>query len=78
MSFSHSIVLACLSQDFMNIRCHKRVRSIFEHCKPDLVVSVHPTCQEVPLRALKKMGGGTRKIPFVTVVTDLGGAHPAW
>ena len=32
----------------MNMRCHKRILEIFEDGKPDLVVSVHPTCQEVP------------------------------
>lgn len=62
----------------MNIRCHQRFKAMFEAYKPDLVISVHPLCQEVPLRVLKKMGGGTRQIPFVTVVTDLGGAHPTW
>lgn len=51
---------------------------MFEDYDPDLIVSVHPLCQEVPLRVLDKMGGGRRKIPFVTVVTDLGGAHPTW
>lgn len=39
---------------------------------PDLVVSVHPLCQHVPLSALDG------KTPFVTVVTDLGSAHPMW
>eukprot|EP00904_Undaria_pinnatifida_P003607 jgi/Undpi1/13247/HiC_scaffold_8.g02909.m1 len=67
-----------LSDEFMNIRCHKRFQGMFQEYKPDLVVSVHPLCQEVPLRVLKNMGGGMRQIPFVTVVTDLGGAHPTW
>jgi len=45
---------------------------------PDVVVSVHPLCQDVPLRILDRMGGGKRKIPFITVVTDLGSAHSGW
>lgn len=61
-----------------NFQCHKRFRKMLEEYKPDLVVSVHPLCQEVPIRVMKKMGRGVRKIPFVTVVTDLGGAHPTW
>jgi hypothetical protein len=32
----------------------------------------------VPMEAVKLIGGGVRKIPFVTVVTDLGTAHPTW
>lgn len=74
----HAVVGAFFSQVFMNIRCHKRFKAMFESYKPDLVLSVHPLCQEVPLRVLKMMGGGTRQIPFVTVVTDLGEAHPTW
>jgi len=61
------------------------LRSCFKHFKaclasydPDLVLSVHPLCQDIPLRALKSLGGGERAVPFVTVVTDLGGAHPTW
>ncbi len=47
-----------------------------EQLDPDLVISIHPLCQTVPLKALNLVGGGKRVIPFVTVVTDLGGAHP--
>jgi 1,2-diacylglycerol 3-beta-galactosyltransferase len=49
-----------------------------------MVVSVHPLCQDLPLKILTSLdtGGASRKegreTPFVTVVTDLGGAHPSW
>lgn len=65
-------------QELTNLQVHKRFRSALEEYDPDLVVSVHPLCQEIPLRVMKKMGGGSRDVPFVTVVTDLGGAHPTW
>lgn len=79
-------VLPCLFFSFKevtNIRVHKRFRSMIEEYDPDLVVSVHPLCQEIPLRVmknLKKADGGSKEVlvPFVTVVTDLGGAHPTW
>lgn len=45
---------------------------------PDVVVSVHPLCQDVPLRILDRIGGGKRKVPFITVVTDLGSASTLW
>ncbi len=48
----------------------------FQQHDPDLVISIHPLCQTIPLKALNFLGGGRRAIPFVTVVTDLGGAHP--
>jgi 1,2-diacylglycerol 3-beta-galactosyltransferase len=40
-------------------------------------------CQDIPLRVLKSLGESqgrrrVRNIPFATVVTDLGGAHPLW
>jgi hypothetical protein len=46
--------------------------------RADMVVSVHPLCQDVPLKILEKLDGGKRTTPFVTVVTDLGGAHKTW
>lgn len=52
--------------------------------RADMVVSVHPLCQDLPLKILTSLdtGGASRKegreTPFVTVVTDLGGAHPSW
>lgn len=52
--------------------------------RADMVVSVHPLCQELPLKILNSLdtNGASRSegrtTPFVTVVTDLGGAHPTW
>lgn len=52
--------------------------------RADMVVSVHPLCQDLPLKILSSLdtNGASRKegrvTPFVTVVTDLGGAHPTW
>lgn len=52
--------------------------------RADMVISVHPLCQDTPLKILSDLdsNGKTRKggrtTPFVTVVTDLGGAHPTW
>ncbi|CAB9507850.1 Monogalactosyldiacylglycerol synthase 2, chloroplastic [Seminavis robusta] len=53
--------------------------------RADMVISVHPLCQDVPLKILSSLdtNGQTRSpdartTPFVTVVTDLGGAHPTW
>jgi 1,2-diacylglycerol 3-beta-galactosyltransferase len=54
--------------------------------RADMVVSVHPLCQDVPLKILAKLDSkgktteqsGRTVTPFCTVVTDLGGAHPTW
>ena len=67
-----------LQEVFANLQCNRRFEGCIAAHKPDLVVSVHPLCQQIPIKVLKKLGGGEREIPFVTVVTDLGGAHPTW
>eukprot|EP00546_Thalassionema_frauenfeldii_P020009 CAMPEP_0178900996 /NCGR_PEP_ID=MMETSP0786-20121207/3773_1 /TAXON_ID=186022 /ORGANISM="Thalassionema frauenfeldii, Strain CCMP 1798" /LENGTH=399 /DNA_ID=CAMNT_0020572041 /DNA_START=191 /DNA_END=1390 /DNA_ORIENTATION=- len=53
--------------------------------RADMVVSVHPLCQDIPLKILSDLDSSgasrepeARTTPFVTVVTDLGGAHPTW
>jgi 1,2-diacylglycerol 3-beta-galactosyltransferase len=49
--------------------------------RADMVVSVHPLCQDLPLKILASLdtGGASRTegrvTPFATVVTDLGGGE---
>lgn len=45
--------------------------------QPDVIVSVHPLMQHVPLRVLRAKGL-LNKIPFTTVITDLSTCHPTW
>ncbi|CAN0860572.1 hypothetical protein LINGRAHAP2_LOCUS7980 [Linum grandiflorum] len=45
--------------------------------KPDIIISVHPLMQHVPLRILRAKGL-LRKIVFTTVITDLSTCHPTW
>jgi 1,2-diacylglycerol 3-beta-galactosyltransferase len=97
------------------------IRACLDEYQPDLIISMHPLCQTVPLQALAAVGrdrdaataaavaaaaaatarpaevpaptaaaeaaaaelrGGrgtaAPRVPFVTVVTDLGAAHPLW
>eukprot|EP00850_Spirogloea_muscicola_P018752 SM000175S03299 [mRNA] locus=s175:163391:166412:- [translate_table: standard] len=44
---------------------------------PDIIVSVHPLMQHIPLRVLRSRGL-LHKIPFTTVITDLSTCHPTW
>ncbi|CAM9342639.1 unnamed protein product [Pylaiella littoralis] len=56
-----------------------RFKEAMQRYSPDFVVSVHPLCQDLPLKVLNAMAPQRkRELPFVTVVTDLGGAHPTW
>ena len=59
--------------------CYREFRRLLaETPRPDLVISVHPLLQAVPLKALAELDGGTRTTPFCTVVTDLGSASRQW
>ena len=62
--------------------CYPSFRNAIVQTDPDLVVSVHPLCQLMPISAVKEMNKvrdpEKLRIPFVTVVTDLGGAHSTW
>jgi len=43
---------------------------------PDLVVSVHPIINHIPLRVLRQ--ALKTDVPYATVVTDMVTAHPSW
>ncbi|GAA0140465.1 glycosyltransferase [Lithospermum erythrorhizon] len=45
--------------------------------QPDIIISVHPLMQHVPLRILRARGL-LQKIVFTTVITDLSTCHPTW
>jgi 1,2-diacylglycerol 3-beta-galactosyltransferase len=63
-------------------RCFKKLKRFLINQAPDMIISVHPLCQHLPLRISNHIHGGQEKrrekCPFVTVVTDLGGGHPLW
>ena len=45
--------------------------------KPDIIISVHPLMQHIPLWVLKWQGL-QKKVIFVTVITDLNTCHRTW
>jgi len=67
-----------LLDNLSRIRCTAGFRRCIDEHDPDLVVSIHPLTQVVPLAVLEQKGNGKRQVPFATVVTDLGSAHPWW
>lgn len=64
-----------LTEEFSNVVGNRNFRNALADFSPHLIVSVHPLTQFIPLRVLRAM---PRRPPFVTVCTDLGGAHPTW
>lgn len=69
-----------LTEFAFSIFCHRRVRRYFQAAGPDLIVSVHPLVNTLSLSVLADIrnSSGNPTAPYVTVVTDLGGAHPTW
>eukprot|EP00633_Aureoumbra_lagunensis_P002748 CAMPEP_0197290352 /NCGR_PEP_ID=MMETSP0890-20130614/7574_1 /TAXON_ID=44058 ORGANISM="Aureoumbra lagunensis, Strain CCMP1510" /NCGR_SAMPLE_ID=MMETSP0890 /ASSEMBLY_ACC=CAM_ASM_000533 /LENGTH=429 /DNA_ID=CAMNT_0042762301 /DNA_START=315 /DNA_END=1604 /DNA_ORIENTATION=+ len=63
------------------VQCFDDFEKAFRDREPlDAVVSVHPLCQTLPLRVVRKLDKEQNRpeTPFVTVVTDLASAHPTW
>lgn len=65
-----------LTEVWSRALCYKSFRDAVIERDPDLVVSMHPLCQLMPLSIVAEMNKerkSTKKsIPFVTIVTDLG------
>ncbi|XP_031484480.1 probable monogalactosyldiacylglycerol synthase 3, chloroplastic [Nymphaea colorata] len=55
----------------------KKVEAGLMKYKPDIIISVHPLMQHIPLWVLKWQGLH-QKVVFVTVITDLNTCHPTW
>ena len=53
----------------------RRLTALYRSQKPDLVISVHPLLNHVPLDILRRTLPG---VPFATIVTDLVSVHPLW
>lgn len=56
--------------------CREVAKGLMKY-QPDIIISVHPLMQHVPLRILRAKGL-LKKIVFTTVVTDLSTCHPTW
>ncbi|CAL5225228.1 g8016 [Coccomyxa viridis] len=68
------------TQTVSSLFVSKQVAEAFDQYQPDLVVSVHPLMQLVPLRVLRQQArrGKRKPVPFATVVTDLTTCHNTW
>jgi 1,2-diacylglycerol 3-beta-galactosyltransferase len=62
-----------------NLICGRRLKRRIASYAPDVIVSVHPAMNYVPLRQVKILSKTLGKhIPFFTVVTDLASGHATW
>ncbi|XAR66846.1 Monogalactosyldiacylglycerol synthase [Bertholletia excelsa] len=68
----HSAYLAAIAAFYA-----KEVEAGLMEYKPDIIISVHPLMQHIPLWVLKWQGL-QKKVVFVTVITDLNTCHRTW
>ncbi|XP_051152609.1 monogalactosyldiacylglycerol synthase 2, chloroplastic-like [Andrographis paniculata] len=68
----HSLYFAAIAAFYA-----KEVEAGLMEYKPDIIISVHPLMQHIPLWVLKWQGL-EKKVVFVTVITDLNTCHPTW
>uniref|UniRef100_A0A6N2N0F8 monogalactosyldiacylglycerol synthase n=1 Tax=Salix viminalis TaxID=40686 RepID=A0A6N2N0F8_SALVM len=68
----HSCYLAAIAAYYA-----KEVEAGLMEYRPDIIISVHPLMQHIPLWVLKWQGL-QKKVIFVTVITDLNSCHPTW
>ncbi|XVF48013.1 hypothetical protein PTKIN_Ptkin03bG0156200 [Pterospermum kingtungense] len=68
----HSCYLAAIAAYYA-----KEVEAGLMEYKPDIIISVHPLMQHIPLWVLKWQSL-QKKVVFVTVITDLNTCHPTW
>ncbi|KAH7854792.1 hypothetical protein Vadar_017860 [Vaccinium darrowii] len=68
----HSFYLAAMAAYYT-----KEVEAGLMEYKPDIIISVHPLMQHIPLWVLKWQGL-QKKVIFVTVITDLNTCHRTW
>lgn len=68
----HSFYLAAIAAFYA-----KEVEAGLMEYKPDIIISVHPLMQHIPIWVLKWQGL-QKKVIFVTVITDLNTCHRTW
>lgn len=67
------------SNMYARFTCGGKFKKRLASHNPDVIVSVHPTMNHLPLKTTLKISRESGKhIPFFTVVTDLGSGHCMW
>jgi 1,2-diacylglycerol 3-beta-galactosyltransferase len=65
----------------MQVVCGPSISAAFDKYRPNLIISVHPLMQHVPVRVLRRRierGEQDPNTQFATVVTDLTTCHNTW
>lgn len=76
MVFCDNVVTMMNTHLILLLICREVAKGLMKY-QPDVIISVHPLMQHVPLRILRAKGL-LKKIVFTTVITDLSTCHPTW
>jgi len=67
------------SDIYTKLTCSRKIKRQMEKYDPDVVISVHPTMNMLPMRMSRKISKERGKyVPYFTVVTDFGSGHCTW
>jgi len=76
---TNTMMSEALSDVYTKLRCSRHLRAQLLEYDPDVIISVHPTMNMLPMRLSRKISKERGKyVPFFTVVTDFGSAHCTW
>mmetsp|Transcript_17817 Transcript_17817/g.20307 ORF Transcript_17817/g.20307 Transcript_17817/m.20307 type:complete len:576 (-) Transcript_17817:348-2075(-) len=76
---SNTRLYARITDFHSKITCYEKIKKQLEEYDPDVVISVHPTMNYIPEKAIRNIAKKKNKyIPFFTVVTDFGSGHCTW
>lgn len=77
--FTNTPAISFIGNMHIKLAEEPKIREKIKRYNPDVVVSVHPLMNSVPLISCRKIAEETGKpLPFFTVVTDLGSGHALW
>jgi len=78
-SVSNSETADVVGDIYLKLCCESAIRKRIASYNPDVVVSVHPLMNKLPIVTCNKISMDTgRHLPMFTVVTDLGSGHCLW
>jgi len=76
---TNTFISEFMSDIYTKLTCYRKIKRQMEQYDPDVVISVHPTMNMLPMRVSRKIAKERGKYtPYFTVVTDFGSGHCTW
>jgi len=76
---TNTMISEAMSDVYCRLRARGHIKGQMLKYDPDVIISVHPTMNMLPMRVSREISKERGKyVPFFTVVTDFGSAHCTW